>query len=67
MNDLISALQIFAKYGNPHNPTHCEHDVLQVSIDYKKVSPEDIQQLKTLGFIPDEDYDCFKSYRFGSC
>ena len=31
MSDLIEALTIFLKYGNPRNPTHCEHDVLTIS------------------------------------
>jgi hypothetical protein len=30
MSDLIKALQIFLKYGNPDSPTHCEHDELFV-------------------------------------
>jgi len=33
MDDLIKALQILRKYGNPGNPTHCEHDTLLVLID----------------------------------
>jgi hypothetical protein len=33
VENLIKALQIFLKYGNPDNPTHCEHDVLTVVID----------------------------------
>ena len=28
MEDLIKALQILLKYGNPKYPTHCEHDEL---------------------------------------
>lgn len=28
MSDLIEALQILLKYGNPKKPTHCEHDIL---------------------------------------
>lgn len=30
MEDLIKALQIFMKYGNPHNPFDCSHDTLSV-------------------------------------
>lgn len=26
MEDLIKALRIFLKYGNPYSPTHCEDD-----------------------------------------
>ena len=37
MEDLIKALQILLKYGNPSYPTHCEHDELRVhGIDPEK-------------------------------
>ena len=65
MSDLIKALQIFLKYGDPGCPTHCEHDVLQVCIEPDKVSKEDKIELEKLGFDPDDEYG-FKSYRFGS-
>lgn len=66
MDDLIKALQIFLKYGNPKWPTHCEHDVLYVCISPSAVSEDDIKVLDKLGFSPDYDDDDFKSYRFGS-
>jgi hypothetical protein len=65
MKDLIEALQIFLKYGNPYSPTHCEHDVLTVMIDFDKVSQEDKVKLEELSF-KENDYGCFMSYRFGS-
>lgn len=64
MEDLIKALQIFLKYGNPDYPTSCNHDELWVDIDPKKVSEEDLEMLKSLGFFPDESR--FYSFRFGS-
>ena len=64
MDDLIEALQIFRKYGNPGCPTHCEHDELFVMIEPSGVSPEDIVRLGELGFFPDGDY--FRSFTFGS-
>lgn len=67
MEDLIKALQIFIKYGNPHNPLHCEHDTLYVDIRYSEVTEEDREKLDVLGFHEDEDNDGFMSYRFGSC
>lgn len=68
MDDLIAAFQIFRKYGNPDNPTHCEHDVMQVVIDPSVVSEEDTKRLDELGFYPDEEEgDCFRSFKFGSC
>lgn len=69
MDDLIEALQIMRKYGNPKHPTNCEHDVLRVYVDPEKVSDEDKKRLDELGFSPDDELDggCFKSYKFGSC
>ena len=69
MEDLIKALQIFLKYGNPRNPFHCEHDYLYVDIPFEKVSEEDVAELDKLGFFKDSEYedDGFGSYRYGSC
>lgn len=66
MDELIKALTIFRKYGNPKNPTHCEHDIMFVSIDAKLVSDEDKAVLDELGFSEDSQYGNFYSYRFGS-
>jgi len=71
MNDLIKALQILANYANPndYSPTHCEHDVFRVyaGIEPTEVSEEDIKELKELGFFVDDEFGCFKSFKFGSC
>lgn len=64
MRDLIQALNIFLKYGDPYSPTHCEHDTLCVMIAPDDVSEEDKRKLEKLGFIEYEEY--FVSYRFGS-
>ena len=65
MEDLIKALLIFLKYGNPRNPTCCGHDTLYIcGIDPVNVSEEDKLELDTLGFFVDDE--CFKSYRYGS-
>lgn len=67
MEDLIKALQIFLKYGNPKWPTHCEHDELTIcGIDPDKVSKEDKKLLDELGFFVSEADECFKSFKFGS-
>lgn len=70
MDDLIEALQIFRKYGNPQYPTNCSHDELRImEIEPSKVSPEDIERLDTLGFLVNhsEDEDgYFYSFKFGS-
>lgn len=65
MEDLIKALQIFVKYGNPHNPTNCDHDVLYVDINPSLVSADDIGELNKLGFCDGGD-GYFISYRYGS-
>ena len=69
MGDLIKALQILLKYGNPKHPTHCEHDTLTIcEIKPSEVSAEDIAELDKLGFfISDEADGFFQSFRFGSC
>ena len=65
MEDLIKALQILVKYGNPEWPTHCEHDCLWIcGIDPDDVLEEDVKTLDELGFFVDDD--SFKSYKFGS-
>lgn len=81
MEDLIKALQILLKYGNPKYPTNCEHDELVIcGIDPLKVSKEDRAELDKLGFFvssetndtdedaeldPEGDY-YFMSFRYGS-
>jgi len=67
MNDLIEALQIFAKYiPDKRWPTWCEHDALHVDCDPEMVSDKDKKQLDKLSFIPD-DFEGFMSFSFGSC
>lgn len=69
MENLIKALQILLKYGNPEYPTHCEHDYLFVNIPYSIVSEEDTIELEKLGFRKDSEFgnDGFGSHRYGSC
>lgn len=71
MEDLIKALQIFLKYGNPKYPTHCEHDTLYVDINPIFVSNEDKEKLEELGFKAAKEDDeefvgGFYSFRYGS-
>ena len=67
MEDLIKALQILLKYGNPKYPTVCEHDILYiVGIDLKKISIEDITELENLGFIINIKESEIYSFKFGS-
>jgi len=72
MDDLIEALTIFRKYMEPGSynfarPTHCEHDVLMVSVTAAEwVSGDDKDRLERLGFSWSDEYECYVSYRFGS-
>ena len=70
MNDLIEALQIFSKYGNPKYPTHCEHDVLCINSEIcpYDLSVDDRVRVEKLGFFVSEEYGerVFKSFKFGS-
>ena len=69
MNDLIEALQIFAKYGNPDYPTHCERKTLMImGICPEDVSVEDKEKLDELGFFITDEYgeEMFISFKFGS-
>lgn len=69
MEDLIKALQILLKYGNPAYPTHCEHDVLHIcGIDVSSVTAGDRDALERLGFYFDEGNEeaGFYSFKYGS-
>lgn len=67
MKDLIEALNVFLKYGNPTYPTNCSHDELYVDINPNDVSEEDKNRLDELGFFVNEELEGFSSYKFGSC
>lgn len=67
MENLIKALQIFLKYGNPDNPTYCEHDILFVATDPDLVSDEDKKKLDDLGFFESDCGEGYNSYKYGSC
>ena len=64
MEDLIKALQIFLKYGNPYSPINCEYyKVMVVKISPNLVSCEDKKELEKLSFFVCDNY--FQSFRFG--
>jgi len=65
MKNLIEALTILLKYGNPEYPTHCEQDVLEIcGINSGDVSESDKGRLEELGFLIEDGN--FYSFRFGS-
>lgn len=65
MKDLIEALTIFLKYGDPHKSTCCMHDSLLV-ICTKEVSKEDEVRLDELGFFWSDKHGYWESFRYGS-
>ncbi len=65
MKDLLEAITIFLKYGNPEYPTNCSHDEMYVNIDSELVSEEDTIRLEELGFFDDRSGG-FLSFKFGS-
>lgn len=70
MEDLIKALTIISKYLEGYHkerPISCEHDVMFVQVDYKKISNDDLDELRVLGFRPCEDLGNMMSTRYGSC
>ncbi|HEY5630512.1 MAG TPA: hypothetical protein VIR31_00150 [Nitrososphaeraceae archaeon] len=68
MEKLIKALEIFKKYiPNEKYPTHCEHDVLYICCKASIVTDEDTIILHDLGFLKDDEDDCFYSFHYGSC
>lgn len=68
MHDLIRALTILSKYvpEGTYSPTHCEHDVLLVPAADDETIPE-AAELDALGFHFSTEYNCWASFRFGSC
>lgn len=70
MKNLIEALTIFLKYGNPEYPTHCEHDTLYIcGIKPRDVSAVDKKKLEELGFEITNEFGGepqFYSFRYGS-
>lgn len=69
MKDLLEAIQIFLKYEDVKFPFTCEHDILRVwGYDVDDMDSNDVKRLEELGFTWDgEDFDCFYSYKYGSC
>lgn len=68
MKNLIEALTILLKYGDNPFPTHCEHDVLYLyPASGAQISKEDLEKLKELSFIYDEETNGFSSFLYGSC
>ncbi len=68
MDDLIRALTILRKYGNPNYPTHCERGELHIlDISPADVTEEDKLELKMLGFKVEDGWGdaYFVSEKFG--
>jgi len=68
MDDLIEALQILRKYGNPKYPTFCNDKQMTIDgISPSIVSSEDKYRLYYLGFdvVADNHGEEFVSFKFG--
>jgi anti-sigma regulatory factor (Ser/Thr protein kinase) len=68
MEDLISALKVFARYQEAtHWPTNCSHDQLAImDVTRDQMSDVDIATVEALDFIWDADEEYWFSFRFGS-
>ena len=69
MKQLLWAITIFLKYGDPDFPTHCEHDIMYIcGIDPDDVTEKDKLELAEIGFDVTDDLGIkqFYSYKFGS-
>ena len=68
MQDLIKALQIFAKYYTGTRwPTHCAHETLVIGgVSKDTMTTEDIAAVEALSFFWDECEECWYSFHFGS-
>lgn len=66
MENLIKALQILLKYGNPDYPTNCSHDIMRFDIESNIVSEEDIAALEDLKVYVDDEFESFYSTFYGS-
>lgn len=71
MKDLIESLQIFLKYfPDVGSPAHCEHDIFMLAVANDKdaiTDPHDRERLDELGWFFSSEYECWCSFRFGSC
>ena len=68
MKELIEALIVFQRYSENEYPTHCEHDALCVChIEQSDMSEVDREYVEARSFFWNEEYDCWSSYKYGSC
>lgn len=70
MDELIEALRLVKPYMTDYGknyPTHCEHDVMFLNVEYGKLPADVVARLDELSFSFDEDYDSLTSFKFGSC
>ncbi|QIG71239.1 hypothetical protein EVB32_132 [Rhizobium phage RHph_TM39] len=73
MNDLIESLQIFSKYfrADSYAPIHCEHDILMLCVAdvevFNHIDHTDANRVIELGWHWSNEFNCWCSFRFGSC
>lgn len=66
IQELLEAVQIFAKYDDGQYPINAAHDEIRFYVDPEKVTEADVITLSELGFDVDDEYDCFHSFKYGS-
>jgi hypothetical protein len=67
MEELIEALQIFAKYSCTNYPTHCEHDIFMIAgVGENDMSAADVAAVQKIGFSWNDEYSSWISYKYGS-
>lgn len=63
MKNLVKALQILLKYGDNKNPFIFEYGIIKIVGYYpKNMSEQDISDLEKLGFIWENERECFSCY-----
>lgn len=67
MQDLIEALQIFAKYTDTEYPTDCHKNELMICNIERPISTEDVKRLKELSFTYYDEGGGWISARFSNC
>jgi hypothetical protein len=69
LDRLIIALKIFGKYMTEKDkefPTHCEHDVLQVSCHTQELTADDLCIVQQCDFFWDKSLSVWCSFHYGS-
>ena len=67
IEELLEAIKIFLKYDEGQYPINADHDIIYFYVDPNKVCESDHIRLEELGFDVHQEFDCYYSYKYGSC